>query len=41
MIVVSNSFSRVPAIVPTAGYDPVKEFVQVSVTSRIAEMLEI
>lgn len=41
MIVVSNSFSRVPAIVPTAGYDPVKDFVQVSVTSRIAEMLVV
>ncbi len=41
LVVVSNSFSRVPAIVPTAGYDPVKDFVQVSVTSRIAEMLVV
>jgi tripartite-type tricarboxylate transporter receptor subunit TctC len=41
MVVVSNTFSRAPALVPHAGYDPVKDFVQVSVTSRIAEMLVV
>ena len=41
MVVVSNTFSRAPALVPTVGYDPVKDFVQVSVTSRIAEMLVV
>jgi tripartite-type tricarboxylate transporter receptor subunit TctC len=41
LVVVSNSFSRVPAIVPTAGYDPIKDFAQVTVTSRIAEMLVV
>jgi len=41
LVVVSNTFSRAPAMVPTAGYDPVKDFAQVSVTSRIAEMLVV
>lgn len=41
MVVVSNTFSRAPALVPTVGYDPVKDFVQVSLTSRIAEMLVV
>jgi putative tricarboxylic transport membrane protein len=39
--VVSNTFSRAPAMVPTAGYDPVKDFAQVTITSRIAEMLVV
>jgi tripartite-type tricarboxylate transporter receptor subunit TctC len=41
LIVVSNTFSRAPAMVLAAGYDPVKDFVQVSMTSRIAEMLVV
>jgi tripartite-type tricarboxylate transporter receptor subunit TctC len=41
LIVVSNTFSRAPAMVPAVGYDPVKDFVQVSMTSRIAEMLVV
>lgn len=41
MVVVSNTFSRAPALLPAAGYDPVKDFVQVTVTSRIAEMLVV
>ena len=41
LLVVSNTFSRAPALLPDAGYDPVKDFVQVSLTCRIAEMLVV
>jgi len=41
LVVVSNTFSRAPAMVPTVGYDPIKDFTQVTVTSRIAEMLVV
>jgi tripartite-type tricarboxylate transporter receptor subunit TctC len=41
LLSVSTTFSRAAALVPSAGYDPVKDFVGVSLVSRIPQVLEV
>jgi tripartite-type tricarboxylate transporter receptor subunit TctC len=41
LLSVSNTFARAPVIVANAGYDPVKDFVGVSLVSRIPMVLEV
>jgi tripartite-type tricarboxylate transporter receptor subunit TctC len=40
-LTVSNTFTRVPAIVAAAGYDPLKDFVPVSLTADIPMVLSV
>ena len=40
-LTVSNTFARVPAIVAAAGYDPLKDFVPVSLTADIPMVLSV
>ena len=41
LLSVSTTFSRAATLVPAAGYDPVKDFVGVSLVSRIPQVLEV
>lgn len=41
LLTVSNTFARVPAIVAAAGYDPLKDFVAVSMTADIPMVLSV
>jgi tripartite-type tricarboxylate transporter receptor subunit TctC len=41
LLSVSTTFSRAATLVPSAGYDPVKDFVGVSLVSRIPQVLEV
>lgn len=41
LLTISNTFARVPAIVSTAGYDPLKDFVAVSMTADIPMVLSV
>src|SRR5437762_9920046 len=41
LLSVSTTFSRAATLVPAAGYDPVKDFVAVSLVSRIPQVLEV
>lgn len=41
MLAVANTFARVPAIIPDAGYDPVKDFTGVSQTCDIPMVLVV
>jgi len=41
LLTVSNTFARVPAIVATAGYDPLKDFVPVTMTADIPMVLAV
>ncbi len=41
LLSVSTTFSRAATLVPSAGYDPVKDFVAVSLVSRIPQVLEV
>jgi tripartite-type tricarboxylate transporter receptor subunit TctC len=41
LLTISNTFARVPAIVAAAGYDPIKDFVAVSMTADIPMVLSV
>ena len=41
LLAIGNTFLSAPAIVANAGYDPVADFVGISVVCRIAEMLVV
>jgi len=41
LLTVSNTFARVPAIVAAAGYDPLKDFMPVSMTADIPMVLSV
>jgi tripartite-type tricarboxylate transporter receptor subunit TctC len=41
LLSVSTTFSRAATLVASAGYDPVKDFVAVSLVSRIPQVLEV
>lgn len=41
LLSVSNTFARAPALVESAGYDPVKDFAAVSLVSRIPMVLVV
>lgn len=41
LLSVSTTFSRAAMLVPSAGYDPVKDFVGVSLVSRIPQVLDV
>lgn len=41
LLAIANTFARVPAIVSTAGYDPVKDFTPVSLTCIIPMVLSV
>ncbi|RPI43520.1 MAG: tripartite tricarboxylate transporter substrate binding protein, partial [Betaproteobacteria bacterium] len=41
LLTVSNTFARVPAIVSTAGYDPLKDFAPISMTAEIPMVLSV
>ena len=41
LLSVSNTFARAPALVDSAGYDPVKDFAAVSLVSRIPMVLVV
>lgn len=41
LLTISNTFARVPAIVAAAGYDPLKDFVPVSMTADIPMVLAV
>lgn len=41
LLTISNTFARVPAIVSAAGYDPIKDFVAVSMTADIPMVLSV
>ena len=41
LLTISNTFARVPAIVAAAGYDPVKDFVPVSLMADIPMVLSV
>jgi len=39
LLMMANTFASTPAIMPSAGYDPVKEFVGVSMMARVPNVL--
>src|SRR5204863_1923696 len=41
LLSVSTTFARAATLVSSAGYDPVKDFVAVSLVSRIPQVLEV
>lgn len=41
ILMMGNTFASTPAIMPGAGYDPVKEFVGVSLIARLPELLVV
>ena len=41
LLAVSNTFTTAPSVIPNAGYDPVKDFVGVSLIARIPQLLVV
>src|SRR6478672_182729 len=41
LLAISNTFARVPALVPDAGYDPVKDFAPISQTCDVPLVLVV
>ena len=41
LLAISNTFARVPALVPDAGYDPLKDFAPISQTSDVPLVLVV
>ena len=41
VLAISNTFARVPALVPDAGYDPLKDFAPISQTSDVPLVLVV
>ncbi len=41
LLAVSNTFATAPSVIPSAGYDPVKDFVGVSLVARIPQLLVV
>ncbi len=41
LLAISNTFATAPSVIPNAGYDPVKDFVGVSLVARIPQLLVV
>jgi tripartite-type tricarboxylate transporter receptor subunit TctC len=41
LLAISNTFATAPSVIPNAGYDPVKDFVGISLVARIPQLLVV